>query len=606
MSITATELRMGCVAMYEIDRLDQIAPYDELAEPAVAMLREGIDSWQGREEKVVRIFEAFLEAGGESKQVFKDFVAELLTGDKRPVVEKYFAEYFSEGTGTDYWRTETCFVKQAARLALESGESSEKELEGHLRRLAEVGSMNLLGDFLDKGVNPNARDAKGRTAIHRAARWGFVDVIDALKDAGASVKALDYKGRTALHYAYRKPKAIRYLAEAGADVSAADLKGDKKLVKLVNDLSASQRLSKIWERMESSKEGGRTPLFLAVLLGNPKSCKALVEAKADLEAGGHFDDWSRLSPLAVAIYEDALDIADYLIESGADTKTLSTHRDGRKASLMSLAAYSENTQALAFLLSKGLPLDEESSDSPIIWAVSEGDIDTVTWLLDHDASPNTCNAKGETVLSMAVKKEEGSELAELLLARGAKPTEKEAPELLKFAIDKQPICLVEALVKAGISPDTIVKPDGGWGALTWAAKKGHWDIVERLLVLGADPNSRGNHSILHRAVAAKKEHLVRLLVEKKIHINNIHWTSKQGISDTLCKTALHQAIDQGSLPLVKLLVELGADPAKPIRIKDRWGQYSDGITPIKLAQQCKQKEIQEYLAEILLDRKLRD
>ena len=39
--------------------------------------------------------------------------------------------------------------------------------------------------LLDRGANPNARDQRGFTALHRAAEMGFADLVGLLLDRGS-------------------------------------------------------------------------------------------------------------------------------------------------------------------------------------------------------------------------------------------------------------------------------------------------------------------------------------------------------------------------------------------------------------------------------------
>ncbi|KAK9831937.1 hypothetical protein WJX81_001333 [Elliptochloris bilobata] len=64
-----------------------------------------------------------------------------------------------------------------------------------------AGDMRLLTRLLDNGVDANARDYDGRTALHTAASRGSLKVIDYLLSCRADVNAVDMRGKTPLRYA---------------------------------------------------------------------------------------------------------------------------------------------------------------------------------------------------------------------------------------------------------------------------------------------------------------------------------------------------------------------------------------------------------------------
>ncbi len=72
--------------------------------------------------------------------------------------------------------------------------------------------------LLDKGVDVNAKDNHGFTALIWAAKGGHTEAVQALLDKGADVNARDNTGKTALMIAASRghKEIVQLLKEAGA------------------------------------------------------------------------------------------------------------------------------------------------------------------------------------------------------------------------------------------------------------------------------------------------------------------------------------------------------------------------------------------------------
>lgn len=81
--------------------------------------------------------------------------------------------------------------------------------------------------LLTLGVDPNAADPWGRTALHLAVRYAYnvegdaLAIVQALLAAGADLHAADQEGFTALKHAavYGYPELLRFLIAEGAEVN---------------------------------------------------------------------------------------------------------------------------------------------------------------------------------------------------------------------------------------------------------------------------------------------------------------------------------------------------------------------------------------------------
>ena len=87
--------------------------------------------------------------------------------------------------------------------------------------------------LMARGANPNARDQRGRTALHKAVIFDAPDhaAMRALLRRGAAINAKDNDGGTPLHLAAFLSRASRIeaLLAAGADPNARDNRGARPL-----------------------------------------------------------------------------------------------------------------------------------------------------------------------------------------------------------------------------------------------------------------------------------------------------------------------------------------------------------------------------------------
>lgn len=104
------------------------------------------------------------------------------------------------------------------KLRLHAGTNNNEKLE---RLLAGAGGST------SSGVNPNAHDEHGRTALHIAAAKGYAEVVSTLLRHGAEPNQKDSLGNTPLHLAActNHIQVVTLLLRAGTDVETLDNNG---------------------------------------------------------------------------------------------------------------------------------------------------------------------------------------------------------------------------------------------------------------------------------------------------------------------------------------------------------------------------------------------
>lgn len=96
-----------------------------------------------------------------------------------------------------------------------------------LRNRAAVGDLTAVQLLLEAGIDFNAKDQRGGSALRYAVTGGHLEIVSALLEAGADVNVEDNDGYTPLRYAAynNQPKIAAALLEKGADVNGGSADG---------------------------------------------------------------------------------------------------------------------------------------------------------------------------------------------------------------------------------------------------------------------------------------------------------------------------------------------------------------------------------------------
>lgn len=168
---------------------------------------------------------------------------------------------------------------------------------------AENGSAAILEKLLAAGADVNAALTGGETALMTAARTGHPDALRVLVAHGADVNARDAThGQTPMMWAAARghARAVHVLAESGGDVNAR-----------TTGESQPQGRRYIFAVPPVT---GFTPLVFAARGGHIDAVGTLLDAGAD--ANDILSDGQ--SVLVVAVANANWDLADYLLDRGAD------------------------------------------------------------------------------------------------------------------------------------------------------------------------------------------------------------------------------------------------------------------------------------------------
>ncbi|CAN9513791.1 unnamed protein product [Ophioblennius macclurei] len=238
-------------------------------------------------------------------------------------------------------------------------------------------------------VMATRQDEDGDTALHIAVVQEEFDIVNRLIHllllAGKSLDIYNNLRQTPLHLAVitKQPSMVKTLLRSGAEPSALDRNGQTALHLCCeygqrDCLSVVLSLSTSSTCLETRNYEGLSPLHLAVLQGRKDLAQMLLDAGADINA---MDVKSGQSPLMHAVESNNVDMVHFLIENGCDVNSQS---------------YSGNTALHS--------------------ACGRGQVDTVRLLLKRGADSSLKNYHNDTPVMVAKDKK----IADVLRGRGSK------------------------------------------------------------------------------------------------------------------------------------------------------------------------------------------
>ena len=420
------------------------------------------------------------------------------------------------------------------------------------------------------GVDVNATQLDGATALHWAAYHDDLETARRLADAGAHAGAANDLGVTPLALACDNgsPGMVGLLLASGADPGAA-------------------------------VETGETVLMTCARTGDVEAVRGLLDAGADVNAR---ESLEQQTALMWAAAQGHADVVELLIDHGADVGARSrSRRFVISRRLQSELRYGE--------LGRSYGTDAEETQiggfTPLLFAARNGDAEVARRLLDGGADANDTAPDGASALVVAAHSGH-RELALFLLERGANPNASGAGyTALHAAVLTGDMEVVEALLASGASANaqvtlaTKVTRNGqvlmigehllGATPLALAAKFTEPDLMRVLAEAGGDvrlPLKNGwtplmlaagagwryavwdrRERTLHKTPAFQAQmydeagtlDAVRFLLDRGAVVNAV---------DEDGNTALHYVVDKGFDAVVELLVEHGAD----LDVANRRGQ----------------------------------
>ena len=320
------------------------------------------------------------------------------------------------------------------------------------------------------------------------------------------------------------------------------------------DKVAFRKLLTAKANVNAAQADGMTALHWAAYLDDLQTVETLVGAGAKVTTQNRYG----VTPLSLACTNGNAEIVKLLLQKGADPNA--ALRGGE--TVLMTAARTGRVAPVRMLLKSGAKVDvrEENDQTALMWAAAEGHVEVVDALLQAGADFRTSLKSGYTPLTFAVRQGQTA-VVKRLLAAGADVNSVMKPERSKGKA-----------VVTGTSP------------LILAIENGHFELAVDLLVAGANPNdARTNFTPLQTLSWVRKPPIgddasgepppigsgnlsslqfVKALVKHGADVNfrKANSNGRRGKFNRKGTTAFFCAAGTGDVALMRVLLELGADP----------------------------------------------
>ena len=363
------------------------------------------------------------------------------------------------------------------------------------------GSIKLLDHLVCLGLNVNAFDNGKNSILHKACETPNNDeMVEHLTKKYPKLKYhLNERGESALHRAASggSIRVIEHLISEGLDVNKCDNNGYNVLHLACLRAPTDKKLSLV---------------------------KHLIENYSSLQ---HVRTTLGASELHYAARGGSVDVLEYILGLGYD---VSDKGAGGETILHCACREADNENMVIHLLQKYPELKHQltvNCESALHFAVYGGSIQFIEHLISGGLNVNQCDNKGANILHLACLRA---------------PTEKMLSLVQYLTINER------------FSSLQHVRDMFGATVLHYAAHGGSIDVLEYLVGIGYNINDTDTdgETVLHSACQkANNEDMVRHLTQKYADLK--HNLTVDG------KSALHMAVEGGSIPVIEHLISEGLD-----------------------------------------------
>ncbi len=454
----------------------------------------------------------------------------------------------------------------------------------------------------------------GSTPLHIAVQFGFTNICSLfLSQKNANINAQSNSGRTPLIWSvlednvdmltfllkYTSEDKVLKINEPVGEVSpkeeeVQEIKGDKvlKINEPVGEISPKEE--KVQEikgdkvlKIDLADNEGRTPLYWAVKRLNGKAVKLLLAHGADPKYVANDGTTAILQLHTTPQIQAMLEVANtpflYAVRYGSQERITAflleedtyNQKDlcGRSCLHLSIGKPEVLRQLLENELVKELINEPDSTKfarTPLHYAVIDNNFDAVSILLEHEATASSVDADGRPPAHFT----SGKKIREILarnwtplhfaahdgnIERGEKLAKSKDLVNARDRDGKTPLhcCVLSvgfiefATMLLDNGADSTLKTLSGNTALHLAVSNGHSHLIPLLCEHNKENiNARDSNGYTPLMMVTKKSELVEYLLRSGADVN---------AQDNQGRTALHWAVLEKNLEVIKLLLDYGAD-----------------------------------------------
>jgi uncharacterized protein len=437
----------------------------------------------------------------------------------------------------------------------------------NLIEAAKHGDITAVAEALKSDADVNAGGPDGTTALQLAAHSNRAAVVELLLKAGAKADKANAFGVTGLSEAASNGNAqiVEMLIQAGADPNAKSSGGEPAIMTATRsgNVEAVRVLLKHGSRVNEREDWkGQTALMWAAAYNDADVAQALIEAGADVNTRA--TEWpleakrpangnivsvrprGGLTPLLFAARQGALDAARVLVRAGAD-----------------------------------LNIIEPDGTNALVTAVINAHYDLAWFLLQSGADPNIADKYGRTALYAAVDMNS----LEISVTRPA-PKDLDATrplDVVRLALERGArvdTALIDPTPGRGLSDDPDPILTAGATAFLRASKTGDIAAMQLLVDHGANPlvaTAAGTSALMAASGLGWRYGLSHVPESDSIQAIQLCLNVGADVNAANAKgeTALHGAAMRGANQIVQFLVDHGAR----LDLTDK-----DGRTPLNVAE----------------------
>ena len=399
--------------------------------------------------------------------------------------------------------------------------NSETFLDSALR-----GDLGVVKLFLSAGMNSNATNKSGNTALMQAIIGDHINVVEILCQSGADVNKANKNDVTALSLAIDSGQdaMLSLLLNAGARVDKVAFanvaaNGDVSMLTKLMTVSSKLEQSIVDEGFISAVEHGQHEVLALLIDKLSDQSKVVSTALIRVSTGELKNNYGRSRGLV-----EVTKIFKYLLDHGANVNI----RDKEGCPALIYTAIYARSDLAKMLLDKNADPNAVCDNS----AGARGGLTVLTEIIDRSSSiqqkrdfmdqlfisgvdVNQSRRDGETALMLAAGK--SLEIVQILLEKGAKVNDRseKGKTAVRSAIQFGSVAVLTALLDKG----GIIDPEDN--LLIYAVDQKKYSIVQKLLQQGVDINqadSKGSTALIH-AVQWGDVDMVRLLIDAGANIS---------------------------------------------------------------------------------------